>query len=108
MADRGQIKGGVLDGPLAFDTAVSAHSTEIKHLKSPVNSKVDIMVVPDLISDNLLAKEFEYVGGAELAGIVLGARVPIIFTSRADSAKTRLTSCAVAVLAHYAAHPVAK
>jgi phosphate acetyltransferase len=106
MADRGQITGGILDGPLAFDTAVSAHAAEIKHLQSPVTGQADILIVPDLESGNMLAKQLEYLGGAQLAGIVLGARVPVILTSRADSAETRLTSCAVACLLHYATHPI--
>ncbi|MDE3201162.1 MAG: bifunctional enoyl-CoA hydratase/phosphate acetyltransferase [Acidobacteriota bacterium] len=105
MADRGQITGGILDGPLAFDTAVSVKAARIKHLNSPVTGQADILVVPDLESGNMLAKQLEYLGGAQLAGIVLGARVPVILTSRADSAETRLTSCAVAVLLHYANHP---
>jgi phosphate acetyltransferase len=105
MADRGQITGGILDGPLAFDTAVSAKAASIKHLVSPVTGQADILVVPDLESGNMLAKQLEYLGGAQLAGIVLGARVPVILTSRADSAETRLTSCAVAVLLHYDTHP---
>jgi phosphate acetyltransferase len=96
MADRGQITGGILDGPLAFDTAVSQKAATIKNL------------VSDLESGNMLAKQLEYLGGAQLAGIVLGARVPTILTSRADSAETRLTSCAVAVLLHYATHPQVK
>jgi phosphate acetyltransferase len=108
MADRGQITGGILDGPLAFDTAVSEKAAEIKKLVSPVTGEADILVVPDLESGNMLAKQLEYLGGAQLAGIVLGAKVPAILTSRADSAETRLTSCAVAVLLHYAAHPLAK
>jgi phosphate acetyltransferase len=108
MADRGQITGGILDGPLAFDTAVSTKAAAIKHLVSPVTGKADILVVPDLESGNMLAKQLEYLGGAQLAGIVLGARVPAILTSRADSAATRLTSCAVAVLLHYANHPLRK
>jgi phosphotransacetylase len=108
MADRGQITGGIVDGPLAFDTAVNANAAKIKHLVSPVVGQADILAVPDLESGNMLAKQLEYLGGAELAGIVLGARVPIILTSRADSAKTRLISCAVAVLLHYAAHPLQK
>ncbi len=108
MADRGQITGGILDGPLAFDTAVSAKAAAIKGLKSPVVGLADILVVPDLESGNMLAKQLEYLGGAQLAGIVLGARVPTILTSRADSAETRLTSCAVAVLLHYAANPGVK
>ena len=108
MADRGQITGGILDGPLAFDTAVSVKAAAIKKLVSPVTGQADILVVPDLESGNMLAKQLEYLGGAQLAGIVLGARVPTILTSRADSAATRLTSCAVAVLLHYAAHPELK
>ncbi len=108
MADRGQITGGILDGPLAFDTAVSQKAAAIKKLVSPVTGLADILVVPDLESGNMLAKQLEYLGGAQLAGIVLGARVPTILTSRADSAETRLTSCAVAVLLHYAAHPAVK
>jgi len=106
MADRGQITGGILDGPLAFDTAVSVNAAKIKHLDSPVTGQADILVVPDLESGNMLAKQLEYLGGAQLAGIVLGALVPVILTSRADSAETRLTSCAVACLLHYATHPV--
>jgi phosphotransacetylase len=108
MADRGQITGGILDGPLAFDTAVSLKAAAIKKLVSPVTGQADILVVPDLESGNMLAKQLEYLGGAQLAGIVLGARVPTILTSRADSAETRLVSCAVAVLLHYAAHPAVK
>ena len=108
MADRGQITGGILDGPLAFDTAVSVKAAKIKGLVSPVTGQADILVVPDLESGNMLAKQLEYLGGAQLAGIVLGARVPTILTSRADSAETRLTSCAVAVLLHYATHPQVK
>jgi phosphotransacetylase len=108
MADRGQITGGILDGPLAFDTAVSQKAATIKNLVSPVTGQADILVVPDLESGNMLAKQLEYLGGAQLAGIVLGARVPTILTSRADSAETRLTSCAVAVLLHYATHPQVK
>ena len=108
MADRGQITGGILDGPLAFDTAVSEKAASIKKLVSPVTGQADILVVPDLESGNMLAKQLEYLGGAQLAGIVLGTRVPAILTSRADSAETRLTSCAVAVLLHYATHPAVK
>jgi phosphate acetyltransferase len=106
MADRNQITGGVLDGPLAFDTAVSNKAAQIKGLVSPVTGQADILVVPDLESGNMLAKQLEYLGGAQLAGIVLGAKVPVILTSRADSAETRLTSCAVAMLLHYAQHPL--
>ena len=108
MADRGQITGGILDGPLAFDTAVSLKAAAIKKLTSPVTGQADILVVPDLESGNMLAKQLEYLGGAQLAGIVLGARVPTILTSRADSAETRLTSCAVASLLHHAKKSEAK
>lgn len=105
MADRGQITGGILDGPLAFDNAVSTQAAAIKHLVSPVAGQSDILAVPDLISGNILSKELVYLCGAKIAGIVLGALVPIILTSRADSAESRLVSCAVAVLQHYANHP---
>jgi phosphate acetyltransferase len=98
MADRRQITGAVLDGPLAFDTAVSAEAAKIKGLVSPVAGVADVLLVPDLESGNMLAKQLEYLGGAELAGVVLGARVPIVLTSRSDSARARLASCAVAVL----------
>lgn len=98
MADRGQIQGGVLDGPLAFDNAVSAAAARIKGIVSPVAGQADILVVPDLESGNMLAKQLEYLGGAASAGIVLGARVPIILTSRADSREARIASCALAVL----------
>jgi phosphate acetyltransferase len=98
MADRKQITGAVIDGPLAFDTAVSAEAAAIKNLVSPVAGVADVLLVPDLESGNMLAKQLEYLGGAELAGVVLGARVPIVLTSRADSARSRLASCAVAAL----------
>jgi phosphate acetyltransferase len=98
MADRRQITGAVLDGPLAFDTAVSADAAAIKELVSPVAGLADILLVPDLESGNMLAKQLEYLGGAEMAGVVLGAKVPIVLTSRSDSARARLASCAVAVL----------
>ncbi|MEE2978885.1 MAG: bifunctional enoyl-CoA hydratase/phosphate acetyltransferase, partial [Pseudomonadota bacterium] len=98
MADRGQITGAVLDGPLAFDNAVSAAAARIKGIVSPVAGQADILVVPDLESGNMLAKQLEYLGGAISAGIVLGARVPIVLTSRADLRASRLASCAVAVL----------
>lgn len=96
MADRGQITGAILDGPLAFDTAVSAEAASVNQLKSPVAGRADILIVPDLESGNMLAKQLEYLGGARLAGIVLGTKVPIILTSRADSAESRVASCAVA------------
>jgi phosphate acetyltransferase len=98
MADRKQITGAILDGPLAFDTAVSAEAAAIKNLTSPVAGVADVLIVPDLESGNMLAKQLEYLGGAELAGIVLGARVPIVLTSRADAVRARLASCAVAAI----------
>jgi phosphate acetyltransferase len=98
MAERGQIRGAIVDGPLAFDTAVSSEAAAIKHLNSRVAGVADILVAPDMESGNMLVKQLEYLGGAELAGVVLGARVPIILTSRADSARARLASCAVARL----------
>ncbi len=101
MADRGQITGAIVDGPLALDTAINPEAARIKGLVSAVAGVADILVVPDLESGNMLAKQLEYLASAKAAGIVLGARVPIILTSRADSAETRLASCAVAVkLAH--------
>ncbi|PZQ19853.1 MAG: enoyl-CoA hydratase [Rhodanobacter denitrificans] len=101
MADRGQITGGVLDGPLAFDNAVSAAAAQVKGIDSPVAGRADVLVVPDLESGNLLAKQLMYLGQAASAGIVLGARVPIVLTSRADSEASRIASCAIAkLLAH--------
>lgn len=100
MADRGQITGGLVDGPLAFDNAVSPEACAIKGIVSPVAGQADILVVPDLEAGNMLAKQLEYLGGAEGAGIVLGARVPIILTSRADDTISRLASCALAVMFH--------
>jgi phosphate acetyltransferase len=98
MAERGQIRGAIVDGPLAFDTAVSSQAAAIKQLNSPVAGLADILVAPDMEAGNMLVKQLEYLGGAELAGIVLGARVPIILTSRADSARARLASCAIAAM----------
>ncbi len=98
MADRGQIKGGVLDGPLAFDNAVDEEAARTKGIISPVAGKADILVVPDLEAGNMLAKQLTFMADAEAAGIIVGARVPIILTSRADSARTRLASAALAVL----------
>ena len=98
MADRGQISGAVLDGPLAFDNAVSRAAAASKAIASEVAGRADIFVVPDIEAGNMLAKQLEYLAGAELAGIVLGARVPIMLTSRADGARARLASCALAVL----------
>ncbi len=97
MADRGQIEGALLDGPLAFDNAVSKEAALIKGIHSPVAGEADILLVPDLEAGNMLAKQLSFLGRADSAGIVLGARVPIILTSRADSAEARLASCAVAV-----------
>ncbi len=101
MGDRGQIRHALVDGPLAFDNAISAHSAEIKGIRSPVSGEVDILLVPDLVSGNILAKDLEYMAGATLAGIVLGAQVPVILTSRADPPRARLVSSALAALVHY-------
>jgi phosphate acetyltransferase len=98
MAERGQITGGVLDGPLAFDNAIDPQAAEIKGIKSPVAGRAQILVVPDLEAGNMLAKNLSFLAKADAAGIVLGARVPIILTSRADSVRARMASCAVAVL----------
>ena len=98
MAERGQITGGELDGPLAFDNAISLEAARIKGIHSPVAGRADILVVPDLEAGNMLAKNLTFLSGADAAGIVLGARVPIILTSRADNVRTRLASCAVAML----------
>ena len=98
MADRGQIVGGVLDGPLAFDNAISPEAVAIKKINSPVAGQADILLVPDLEAGNILAKQLSYLAEADAAGIVLGARVPIILTSRADSVESRLASAAVAAL----------
>jgi phosphate acetyltransferase len=98
MADRGQITGAILDGPLAFDNAVSLEAAAIKHLTSPVAGRANVILVPDLEAGNMLAKSLTFMVHADAAGIVLGARVPIILTSRADSVLARLASCAVASL----------
>ena len=98
MADRGQITGGMLDGPLALDNAISLESVKIKKIDSPVAGRANVLIVPNLESGNMLAKSLSFLAGADAAGIVLGARVPIILTSRADSLTTRLASCAVAAL----------
>jgi phosphate acetyltransferase len=98
MADRGQITGGILDGPLALDNAINLAAARIKQIDSPVAGRADILVVPDLEAGNMLAKSLSFLAEADAAGIVLGARVPIILTSRADSVTTRLASCAVAAL----------
>lgn len=98
MSERGQITGGILDGPLALDTAVSPQAVEVKGIRSDVAGKADILVVPDLESGNMLAKQLEYLGGAALAGIVMGAKIPVILTSRADPPRSRVVSCAIAAL----------
>ena len=102
MADRGQIKGGILDGPLAFDNAISKQAAETKGIVSEVAGDPDILLAPDLEAGNILAKQLIFLANADSAGLVLGARVPIILTSRADSVRSRIASCAVAVLAAHA------
>jgi phosphate acetyltransferase len=102
MAERGQIKGGVLDGPLAFDNAISKEAARIKGIASAVAGDPDILLVPDLESGNMLAKQLSFLANADSAGLVLGARVPIILTSRADSVRSRIASCAVAMSAAHA------
>lgn len=98
MADRGQITGGILDGPLALDNAINLEAAQIKHIQSPVAGRANVLIVPDLEAGNMLAKSLTFLAGADSAGIVLGARVPIVLTSRADSVTTRLASCAIASL----------
>ena len=98
MADRGQITGGLLDGPLAFDNAISTEAARAKGISSPVAGDADILIVPDIDAGNMLAKQLDYLAGAVAAGVVLGARVPIVLTSRADGTLARLASCAVANL----------
>jgi phosphotransacetylase len=102
MADRAQIRGGMLDGPLAFDNAISKPAAETKGIESSVAGDPDILLVPDLEAGNILAKLLIFLANADSAGLVLGARVPIILTSRADSVRSRIASCAVAVLAAHA------
>jgi phosphotransacetylase len=102
MADRGQIRGGVLDGPLAFDNAISKEAALTKGIESEVAGDPDILLVPDLEAGNILAKLLSFLARADSAGLVLGARVPIILTSRADSVRARIASCAVAKLAAHA------
>jgi phosphate acetyltransferase len=98
MADRGQITGGTLDGPLAFDNAIDPEAAKIKGIQSPVAGRAQILVVPDLEAGNMLAKNLIFLAKADSAGLVLGARVPIVLTSRADSVRSRMASCAAAVL----------
>ena len=102
MADRGQITGGLLDGPLAFDNAISKDAARIKGIRSEVAGDPDILLVPDLEAGNMLAKQLSFLANADSAGLVLGARVPIILTSRADSVRSRIASCGVAMLAAHA------
>ena len=102
MADRGQITGGVLDGPLAFDNAISKEAAKIKKISSPVAGDPDILLVPDLEAGNMLAKQLSFLANADSAGLVVGARVPIILTSRADTVRSKIASCGVAVLAAHA------
>ncbi len=102
MSDRGQIQGGVFDGPLAFDNAINKEAARIKGIKSEVAGDADILLTPDLESGNILAKNLVFLGGADSAGLVLGARVPIILTSRADSVRSRIASCGVAMIAAHA------
>jgi phosphate acetyltransferase len=102
MADRGQITGGLLEGPLAFDNAISKEAARIKGIRSEVAGDADVLVVPDLEAGNMLAKQLAFLANADAAGIVLGARVPIILTSRADTVRARMASCAVAVLLAHA------
>lgn len=101
MAERGQISGGVLDGPLAFDNAISIAAAHTKGIVSPVAGQADILVVPDLESGNMLAKQVIFMGDATSAGVVLGARIPIVLTSRADSRQSRIASCAIALMLAY-------
>ena len=98
MADRGQIKGGILDGPLAFDNAISKEAADTKGIQSQVSGDADILLAPDLEAGNILAKQLSYLANADSAGMVLGARVPVILTSRADSVRSRIASCGVAML----------
>jgi phosphotransacetylase len=111
MAERGQITGGVLDGPLAFDNAISKEAAQVKGIKSEVAGDPDILLTPDLESGNILAKQLSFLANADSAGLVLGAKVPIILTSRADSVRSRIASCGVAMLAAHAKRrgaPIAK
>ena len=108
MADRGQITGAVLDGPLALDNAISLESVKIKKIESPVAGRANVLVVPDLEAGNMLAKSLSFLAGADAAGIVLGARVPVILTSRADPVMSRLASCGIAVLVAYDRRQAAK
>ena len=103
MADRGQITGGLVDGPLALDNAVSPQAAEEKGIRSPVAGRADVLLVPDLVTGNVLAKQLTFLSGADAAAVVVGARAPIVLTSRADSIDTHVASCAVALLMAHAA-----
>ena len=107
MADRDQITGGLVDGPLAMDNAISAQAARIKGIRSPVAGDPDVLLVPDMEAGNLLAKQLTFMAGAEAAGVVVGARVPIVLTSRADGVRARLASCAVATMAAQARRVIA-
>jgi phosphotransacetylase len=102
MAERGQIKGGILDGPLAFDNAISKQAADTKGIKSAVAGDPDILLVPDLEAGNILAKQLSFLANADSAGLVLGAKVPVVLTSRADSVRSRIASCAVAMMVAHA------
>src|SRR5258706_11743092 len=102
MAERGQIKGGILDGPLAFDNAISQEAAKTKGIDSEVAGDPDILIAPDLEAGNILAKQLTFLANADSAGLVLGARVPIVLTSRADNVRSRIASCAIAMLAVHA------
>ncbi|HSI55297.1 MAG TPA: phosphate acetyltransferase [Ramlibacter sp.] len=108
MVDRGQITGALVDGPLALDNAINLQAAQIKKINSPVAGRANVLMVPDLESGNMLAKSLSFLAGADAAGIVLGAKVPIILTSRADSVLTRLASCAVAAMVARARRESAK
>ena len=109
MADRGQITGGLVDGPLAFDNAVSQTAAKQKGIVSAVAGQADILVVPDLETGNMVAKQLSFLAGADAAGVVTGARVPIILTSRADDRHARITSCAIArLMAAWPEHPAGR
>ncbi len=101
MAERGQIRHAIVDGPLAFDNAITAEAARIKHIDSPVSGRVDVLLAPDLNAANILAKDLEYLAGATLAGMVVGARVPILLPSRSDPPEARLIAAALAVLLHH-------
>jgi phosphotransacetylase len=102
MAERGQIVGGLFDGPLAFDNAISKEAARVKGIVSAVAGDPDILLAPDLEAGNILAKQLTFLGGADSAGLVLGARVPVVLTSRADSVRSRIASCGVAMLVAHA------